>query len=101
MAPESVKSGPLSSDQYFYIFNSCRIPETGCDATVISEDYANNAYAVIVYHNKFYKLAYGTGKDIAGIRSQLASILKMESENSVWPIGALTSNHRDEWTKVY
>lgn len=102
MEPEATKTGKLCSEQYKYLFNSTRIPKIPSDITRVS-DHTTNSHIVVLRKNQFYKLELthnGTKLSTKEIQKQLEYIYNIAGDESEAPVGALTTENRDVWTKV-
>ncbi|KAJ3213079.1 Carnitine O-acetyltransferase mitochondrial [Dinochytrium kinnereticum] len=103
LEPEYAKNAPLCSHQYRYLFNSTRIPKIPEDITRTSDPYKSN-HLIVIRNNQFYyfDLVHSNGRQLstAEIESQLNKIYKMAGNQSEAPVGALTTEDRDTWTKL-
>ncbi|KAI8807973.1 acyltransferase ChoActase/COT/CPT [Cladochytrium replicatum] len=102
LEPEMAKSGALSMDQYQWMFNSCRIPAIPSDTTRVVDPAQNNEILVI-RKNKFFTFntlhADGTQLSTAEIAAQIENIYGLAGDKPAAPIGVLTAENRDLWTK--
>ncbi|KAJ3127115.1 Carnitine O-acetyltransferase mitochondrial [Nowakowskiella sp. JEL0407] len=103
LQPESTKSGPLSMDQYMWLFNTCRIPVIPVDQTR-TVDPKQNHDIVVVRKNKFYSFSpfNSDGKQLSTkeIEFQIQRIYEMAGNEKGAPVGLLTAENRDVWAKA-
>jgi carnitine O-acetyltransferase len=99
LPPDSTKQGPLCSEQYRYLFNSCRIPAIPNDTTRVS-DLVENSHIVVMRKNQFFKvpLVHPDGQRLhtAEIEEQLKFIYQ-NAQGIVTSVGSLTTENRDVW----
>ncbi|KAJ3130666.1 Carnitine O-acetyltransferase mitochondrial, partial [Irineochytrium annulatum] len=102
LEPETAKGGPLSSHQYHYLFNSTRIPKIPECVTRTSDPNTNN-HIVVIRKGKFYAVdlvVKGRQLSTGEIEQQIQRIYQMAGEEpEEYPVGLLTTEHRDTWTK--
>lgn len=92
---------PLDMNQYKKIFGTCRVPASPRDQIQFNQ---NSKHIVVAINNNFFKLNVVTEDNklpsLNYIIEQLRFIIK-NSENSGVPIGILSSDNRDNWSKAY
>ncbi|KAI9090270.1 acyltransferase ChoActase/COT/CPT [Phlyctochytrium arcticum] len=103
LKPESTRAGPLSMDQYQWLFNACRIPAIPSDTTLVA-DPRKNTHIVVIRKNQFFQVETvdASGKQLStyDIEAQLKTIYEQAGTSKAAPIGVLTSENRDVWTKT-
>ncbi|OMJ27082.1 Carnitine O-acetyltransferase, mitochondrial [Smittium culicis] len=99
--PEMIKTTPLDSSSYQYMFNTCRIPRLSTDYPA-QYDPKLNQKITVARNGIFYSLDIapnGTPLSIPEIESQLENIIK-DADGRIAPkIGVFTGDYRDTWTK--
>ncbi|KZT11861.1 acyltransferase ChoActase/COT/CPT [Laetiporus sulphureus 93-53] len=100
LEPDKVRSMPLSMESYKWLFHSSRYPVKPSD-TARKFDPTTNNHVVFVRKNKFFKvpLADKGGRELsaAELEAQIEKIISMAGSEKAVPIGALTSENRDNW----
>ncbi|KAI9199507.1 acyltransferase ChoActase/COT/CPT [Polychytrium aggregatum] len=101
--PDKGKDGPLSSDQYGYMFNTCRIPQIPADKTAVY-DPARHHHIVVIRKNKFFLLdtVHADGHQLSTheLQKQLSKIVDLAGSGKDEPLGLFTTQHRDTWSKI-
>ncbi|KAF7298898.1 Carnitine acetyl transferase [Mycena indigotica] len=101
LEPEKVKGAPLCMSSYKWLFHSCRYPVKPSD-TAHKFDPATHNHIVFVRKNKFFQvpLAHPSGKELsaAELESQIERVIELAGSELAPPVGALTSDNRDNWT---
>ncbi|KAJ7134807.1 acyltransferase ChoActase/COT/CPT [Mycena epipterygia] len=101
LEPEKVRGAPLCMDSYKWLFHSSRYPTKPSD-TARKFDPATHNHVVFVRKNKFYSvpLAHASGQELsaAELEIQIDRVIKQAGDTSATPVGALTSDNRDNWT---
>ncbi|KAJ3062175.1 Carnitine O-acetyltransferase mitochondrial [Podochytrium sp. JEL0797] len=102
LEPDMARNAPLCVHQYKYLFNSTRIPKPIEDGTRNSNPATNN-HIVVIRKNKFFIVELvidGRQLSTAEIESQIETIYNLAGSDKDIPIGSLTTQDRDTWTKV-
>ncbi|KAJ7600807.1 acyltransferase ChoActase/COT/CPT [Mycena floridula] len=102
LEPEKVRGAPLCMASYKWLFHSSRYPTKPSD-TARKFDPSTHNHVVFVRKNKFFAvpLLSPSGQELsaAELEVQIERIIEAAgSTPSAVPIGALTSDNRDEWT---
>ncbi|TPX33587.1 hypothetical protein SmJEL517_g03505 [Synchytrium microbalum] len=94
---------PLSMDQFQWMFNTCRIPKIPSDVTRVADMKTHN-HIIVTRHNKFYtvSMVHPDGRELstAEIEEQIKRIYHAAGDAKAIPVGVLTTQNRDVWTKV-
>ncbi|TPX37571.1 hypothetical protein SmJEL517_g00675 [Synchytrium microbalum] len=97
---EMVKTSPLSMDPYMWMFNSCRIPVIPSDMTRVTDPAIHN-HIIVVRQGRFFRLDLPSSISTEQIEGQLLKIYEMADKSKAdVPVGILTSDNRDNWTKA-
>ncbi|KAJ3057292.1 Carnitine O-acetyltransferase mitochondrial [Rhizophlyctis rosea] len=103
LEPDMARNTPLDMIQYKYMFNSTRIPKIPSDITR-NADLTTNNHIAVMRHNQFYILetTHTDGRQLstAEIQKQLQRIYDFAGTEKDHSVGLLTTEHRDEWTKL-
>ncbi|XP_064457418.1 carnitine O-acetyltransferase-like [Ornithodoros turicata] len=105
LKPDMMKDSPLDMSQYQKIFCTCRVPKEGCDEleSYLLEDDPPK-HIIVVHNNQFFALDVyhpdGTPYDERHILPMLEKLAKLSMDPDK-PIGILTTEHRDVWSKAY
>lgn len=97
---------PLCMDQYYQILSTCRIPGPKRD-TVVHHIVGNSpsAHITVVHNFQFFVLevytSNGSRLTVDQIAMQLEKIWNSSLQTNKEPIGILTSQHRNTWSKAY
>ncbi|KAI3631538.1 hypothetical protein MIR68_010421 [Amoeboaphelidium protococcarum] len=99
------KGHPLDMHQYAFMFNACRQPYAGSDQTLLYDPQENN-HVLVIRKGRFYTLyPFADQKQLneQDLAQALMSIKKDADQNGFdgFPVGALTSENRDVWTRYY
>ncbi|KAF8746661.1 Acyltransferase ChoActase COT CPT, partial [Rhizoctonia solani] len=95
LEPEKAKT-PLCMSSYKWLFNAARYPVKPSD-TADKFDPATNNHVVFVRKNRFYEVDV-TGLSTADLTAQVQRIIDAAGpEPAAYPVGALTSENRDNW----
>lgn len=100
LAPEKMKTGPLCSGSYPWMFNSVRIPEIPLDQAKKYPSAENN-HVVVLNNGRYFEFEVRhNGQELSAkeIEAQLEKIVASSPESTAFPVGALTSQNRDAWT---
>ncbi|KAJ6462051.1 acyltransferase ChoActase/COT/CPT [Mycena vitilis] len=101
LEPEKVRGAPLCMDSYKWLFHSSRYPTKPSD-TARKFDPATHNHVVFVRKNKFYSvpLAHASGQELsaAELETQIERVIELAGKTPATPVGALTSDNRDNWT---
>lgn len=84
-----------------YLFNTTRIPTIPSDSTRVSDPATNN-HIIVIRKNQFFTLDLQPNEkrlSTAEIKSQL-DIIYLTATTLAPPVGALTTENRDVWTKA-
>ncbi|KAB0797511.1 hypothetical protein PPYR_08504 [Photinus pyralis] len=90
----------LDMEQYNKIFGTCRMPKKPIDFLCYNR---NSKHIIIMHKNHFFRLnVLHNDKPLSQkqIFDHLKCVITQSSEKTV-PIGVLTSDDRDNWTKFY
>ncbi|KAJ7147145.1 acyltransferase ChoActase/COT/CPT [Mycena crocata] len=102
LEPEKVRGAPLCMDSYKWLFHSSRYPVQPSD-TAYKFDPATHNHVVFVRKNKFFSvpLVHPSGQELsaAELEIQIERVIEQAGETSGTPVGALTSDNRDNWTE--
>jgi len=94
----------LCPSQFYYIFNSCRIPSQSKDY-LLTYNFKNN-HVIVIYKNSFYKI--NTSLNFQYLKDQMIKIIMLEDENRINNdeitfdqnfIGVLTTDERKSWVE--
>jgi carnitine O-acetyltransferase len=102
LAPEKTKTGALCSASYPWMFNASRLPAAGEDEAV---KYPADKYNHVVFirHGRYFEVDVvdKSGKELsaAQIEAQIEKIIADPRTPEAHPVGALTSDNRDNWLK--
>ncbi|KAM5533620.1 hypothetical protein V8D89_012733 [Ganoderma adspersum] len=100
LEPEKVRGAPLAMKSYEWLFHSSRYPVKSVD-TAKKFDPKTHNHVVFVRKNKFYKvqLADKSGHElsVAELEAQIEKIIALAGSEKATPVGALTSENRDNW----
>ncbi|KAJ3021209.1 Carnitine O-acetyltransferase mitochondrial [Thoreauomyces humboldtii] len=103
LQPETAKGGPLSMDQFQWMFNACRIPKKPSDTTAVA-DPQKNSHVIVIRKNQFFNLdtRHPDGRQLstAELERQIQAIYQQAGDVKDPAVGALTSENRDTWTEV-
>ncbi|XP_042367555.1 carnitine O-acetyltransferase-like [Plectropomus leopardus] len=98
---EHLKGQPLCMKQYEQLFSSCRIPGLQLDTM----EYYTNKHITVAHSGQFFKLEVynsdGSPLTVDQLCVQLERICSASLENTMEPVGILTTQRRDVWHKVY
>ena len=108
---QDVGASALCATPFKYLFNSCRIPVSGCDKSVVypATD-ANNNHVVIVYKRQFFSFAATEGasqqwspKSVSELYHQLSRVKELGKSSGGMAsgspaIGGMCGGHRDAWS---
>ncbi len=100
LEPEYMKKMPISMSSYQWMFNACRIPQTGADYPV-KHPYQSNQHFVVIRKNQFWKVAHevdGKQLNTSELERQFRRIYEKAEKSP--PLGTLTSQNRDVWAEV-
>ncbi|KAJ7195467.1 acyltransferase ChoActase/COT/CPT, partial [Mycena pura] len=101
LEPERVRGAPLCMASYEWLFHASRYPTKPSD-TARKFDPATHNHVVFVRKNKFYTvpLAHSSGQELsaAELETQIERVIEMAGDTPATPVGALTSDNRDNWT---
>ncbi|KAI0685797.1 acyltransferase ChoActase/COT/CPT [Cerioporus squamosus] len=100
LEPEKVRGAPLAMKSYEWLFHSSRYPTKPSD-TAKKFDPATHNHVVFVRKNKFYKVALAdkSGRELSAteLEAQIEKVIKLAGSEKAVPVGALTSENRDNW----
>ncbi|KAG9072821.1 hypothetical protein KI688_000599 [Linnemannia hyalina] len=102
---EMTRSGPLCMHQYTQLIGMTRIPQAGCDRLVNTPFPSPSKHIVLIIDDQFFKIDV-VSKDNKRLldgdmeRQFLDAIKQLEKIKASAPIGILTCDHRDAWTKA-
>lgn len=97
------KNTPLCSEQYKFMFNSCRIPEIPSDVTRTSDPVAFN-HIVVLRNNQFFTIdtLHSNGSQLSTdeLQLQIQKVYDLAGDLKDIPVGLLTTENRDVWTNI-
>ncbi|KAF8895176.1 Choline/Carnitine o-acyltransferase-domain-containing protein [Infundibulicybe gibba] len=101
LEPEKARDTPLCMDSYKWMFHASRYPAQPSD-TAKKFNPATNNHLICIRKNRFYvvPLVGTNGQEISydELNAQFAKIIqKAGAESHPVPLGALTSDNRDNW----
>ncbi|KAJ7643971.1 acyltransferase ChoActase/COT/CPT [Roridomyces roridus] len=100
LEPEKVKGAPLCMASYKWLFHACRYPVKPSD-TARKFDPATHNHVVFLRKNKFFlvPLAHPSGEELsaAELEIQVNRVIQLAGDSAGTPVGALTSDNRDNW----
>ncbi|EJF63177.1 acyltransferase ChoActase/COT/CPT [Dichomitus squalens LYAD-421 SS1] len=100
LEPEKVRGAPLAMKSYEWLFHSSRYPVKPVD-TAKKFDPKTHNHVVFVRKNKFYKvqLADKSGRELSApeLEAQIEKVIALAGNEKAPPVGALTSENRDNW----
>ncbi|KAJ7074107.1 hypothetical protein C8F01DRAFT_1099264 [Mycena amicta] len=103
LEPERVRGAPLCMASYKWLFHACRYPVKPSD-TAHKFDPATHNHVVFVRKNKFYQvpLIHSSGQELsaAELETQIERVIELAGSDLAPPVGALTSDNRDNWTEA-
>ncbi|KAJ3066196.1 Carnitine O-acetyltransferase mitochondrial, partial [Rhizoclosmatium hyalinum] len=102
LEPDMARKAPLCAHQYKYLFNSTRIPKAIEDGTRNSNPHTNN-HIVVIRNNKFFTIELvidGRQLSTSEIEAQIEAVYKLAGNDKETPVGSLTTQDRDTWTRV-
>ncbi|KIM28465.1 hypothetical protein M408DRAFT_23835 [Serendipita vermifera MAFF 305830] len=103
LEPEKVRDTPLAMSSYKWLFNAARIPTSPSDTAHKFPADSHN-HIVFIRKNKFYEVPTvldGKEVSIADLESMIDKVIAMADQDAKGvPIGALTSDNRDNWTEA-
>ncbi|KAF8171964.1 acyltransferase ChoActase/COT/CPT [Mycena galopus ATCC 62051] len=101
LEPEKVRGAPLCMASYKWLFHSSRYPTKPSD-TARKFDPATHNHVVFIRKNKFYSvpLVHSSGRELsaAELETQIERVIELAGDTHATPVGALTSDNRDNWT---
>ncbi|KAJ4481958.1 acyltransferase ChoActase/COT/CPT [Lentinula aciculospora] len=103
LEPEKIRGAPLCMDSYKWLFHSSRYPVKPSDIAGKHDPKENN-HVVFVRKNRFFSVPLAIKSDTtrevsaAELEIQIERIIQEAgSEATTIPLGALTSDNRDNW----
>ncbi|TPX36005.1 hypothetical protein SmJEL517_g01797 [Synchytrium microbalum] len=100
MEADSTRTGPLSMDQYQWLFNTCRIPKAGTDVIRVSDKIKNN-HIIVSRNGKFYSVSAVHASGVQLNTAELETrVLQMAGQTKDVCLGSLTANNRDAWAQA-
>ncbi|RKO88367.1 acyltransferase ChoActase/COT/CPT [Blyttiomyces helicus] len=103
LTPDMARNSALCSHQYRFMFNSTRIPKIPSDVTR-GADSKTNTHIVVLRHNQFFTFdsVHPDGRQLsaAEIEAQIQRIYETAGNSKETPVGLLTTENRDVWTKA-
>lgn len=99
LEPDYMRKAPIAMRSFKYMFNTCRIPEQPKDRVTIFGP-KGNQFILVMRKNKCYKVWHEIdGKELstADLEQQFRKVIEMAGTESGVPIGAFTSDNRDNW----
>lgn len=100
LEPEYMKKLPMAMSSYEYMFNCCRIPAKPSD---YPQKYSSeeNKHIIVIRKNQFFKVMHEfSGKQLSTKELEWQFKRVYEQAQRSPPVGLLTSQNRDAWTKV-
>ncbi|KNZ57092.1 hypothetical protein VP01_2243g1 [Puccinia sorghi] len=104
LEPETSRAGPLCMNSYRWLFNSCRYPVKPSDKAK-KFDPQVNTHLSVVRKGQFFEFPAvkpdGTFLSEAELESQFQKIIQLAGPTEApFPVGALTTEHRDIWADM-
>lgn len=106
LTPEKTRSGSMCMEGYKWMFNVARVPVENEDQAITFDPRKNN-HVIVLRNGHFYEVPLvhpETGKELSAgeIQSQLEQIVADPASQrfATSPVGALTSDNRDNWTEA-
>ncbi|KEI42175.1 uncharacterized protein L969DRAFT_84046 [Mixia osmundae IAM 14324] len=101
LEPEMVRQTPLCMSSYKYLFNACRYPVKPVD-TARKFDADSHNHVIVIRKNKFYEVPIvdtkGEWLSQADLEQQYNRVIELAGQEAdQHPLGALTTQNRDEW----
>ncbi|KAF9572423.1 hypothetical protein EC968_009901 [Mortierella alpina] len=102
---ERTKAGPLCMHQYTQLIGVTRIPQHGCDRLAYTPFPSPSKHIVLIIEDQFFKINVYS-KDNKRLldgdmeRQFLTAIQQLKDIQASAPVGLLTCDHRDAWTKA-
>ncbi|CAH7667076.1 carnitine palmitoyltransferase II [Phakopsora pachyrhizi] len=101
LEPDRNKNGPLCMSSYRYLFNSCRFPEKPSDSAKRFDPLRNN-HLIVIRKGRFFEVSTvkpnGDWLSESELESQFRKVIELAgTEETTFPVGALTNEHRDVW----
>jgi carnitine O-acetyltransferase len=99
LEPDYMRKAPIAMSSFNYMFNTCRIPEAPKDKVTIF-GHQGNQFIVVMRKNRFYKVWHeinGQELSTADLEVQFRKVIELAGNKSGLPIGAFTSDNRDNW----
>ncbi|GAA5879903.1 hypothetical protein JCM16303_004391 [Sporobolomyces ruberrimus] len=107
LAGKTKEDGELCMESYKWAFNACRIPASPSDYAVkVAENEREAQHFTIVKKNRYYSVPVcdegGQEYSIDQLRAAIQSIVdEADKLEKAPPVGILTGNNRDNWTKAH
>ncbi|KAJ2476969.1 Carnitine O-acetyltransferase mitochondrial [Coemansia sp. RSA 2131] len=101
LEPDTTRTAALCSHSYRYMFNACRIPAEPSDYCRTFA-YHGNETVVVVRNSRFFEFAFernGVVLSAAEIEQTLEQIVSTADTAEAVPVGILTTDHRNTWTR--
>jgi carnitine O-acetyltransferase len=99
LEPDYMRKQPIAMSSFKYMFNTCRIPGPGRDKVTIY-GHRGNQFIVVMRKNRFYKVWHeidGRELSTADLEVQFKKVIELAGDKPVVPVGAFTSDNRDNW----
>ena len=99
LEPDYMRKQPIAMSSFKYMFNTCRIPQPGRDKVTIYGP-KGNQFIVVMRKNRFFKVWHEIdGKELstADLEKQFNKVIAMAGDKAAIPVGAFTSDNRDNW----
>uniref|UniRef100_A0A1B6MKJ0 Choline/carnitine acyltransferase domain-containing protein n=2 Tax=Graphocephala atropunctata TaxID=36148 RepID=A0A1B6MKJ0_9HEMI len=101
LQPEIMGKDPLDMSQYKKVFGTCRLPRIPRDQLAY---HPTSKHIIVMHRNNIFQLNVladdGSLYSEAQLFSALSLIVEL-TEQDVTPVGVLTSDSRDNWSKSY
>jgi len=100
LEPEKAKAAPMAMSSFKWLFHSSRYPTKPSD-TAEKFDHATNNHVVVIRKNKFFEVPLShNGKELTAAELEVLfeKVIKAAGSEKAIPVGALTSDNRDNWT---
>ncbi|PLW46208.1 hypothetical protein PCANC_08804 [Puccinia coronata f. sp. avenae] len=104
LEPETTRNGPLCMNSYKWLFNSCRYPVKPSDKAK-KFDPQVNTHLTVIRKGQFFEFSAvkhdGSFLSEAELEAQFNKVIEMAGPTEVpFPVGALTTEHRDTWADM-
>ncbi|KAJ2782834.1 Carnitine O-acetyltransferase mitochondrial [Coemansia javaensis] len=102
LPPDMARTDPLCSHSYKFMFNACRVPGIPSDHCRTA-DYSGNESVVVARNGQFFVFSFVRNGAVLGadeIEATLDRIVEEADSSLPVPVGLLTADGRDAWTRA-